>query len=405
MALDTTCQMFQCMYGVPWSHIVVDAGVLRNTHTGTEPLFVHFNGQQFLMEDDASILPILADLLDARGSQHLGEYAPKHRPSHTVFGNAARARIVDLATRRAATCVLPDQTTIGDRDWDNQHAIVCGPRFETARVPVDYTEEFGADVRAVVERFLTQVGSACSLRLDILLHDYLGPQHTCPQWPHSVLGFSTHVDDAHNIPIPDRYAMQRYRGMLDAPDTLPTVCKRNRLLFIGSSTGSLDVSKNQRVQLCRYAASKDWIDAYLSEIVNVSPSAGLDAFVHRPMRLEQQRTVRHLVVVDGNTACWDRLPWILSSNSVCWKMDSDHRCWYDDFLEPWVHYVPFTLDTLEATWQKVKDDEALQRRVVREANAFAAAYLTHEAHCLYTRVLLDEVARIHRGGEHRRREK
>lgn len=390
IALDTRCEIFQCMYGVPWSHLVVTDGVLANTYTDTHPLFVHFNGQQFLMTDDASILPILVDLLDTNGSGTFGAYTQKHPPR--ILTNPAHARIADLARRRASTFVLPNQDTIGQRDWDNQHAIFCGHTFETTRTPKDHNEQFGVDIRAIVQPFLAQVGSSCAHRLDMLLHDYLGPQHTCATYPHSVLGFSTHVADTHNVPIPDRYAMQRYRGMLDQPDHLPTVCKHNRLLFIGSSTGKLDHSQNARIRLAKYASTKDWIDAWLSEVVNVDPR-GLEAYTHAPMSLDDQRRVRHLVVVDGNTACWDRLPWILASKSVCWKMASDHQCWYEVLLEPWVHYIPCTLDSLESTWERVREDEVLQRRIVRAANTFAAAYLTHEAHCLYMRVLLDELAK------------
>ena len=109
------------------------------------------------------------------------------------------------------------------------------------------------------------------------------------------------------------------------------------------------------------------------------------------MTIPEQLKYRHLVVVDGNTACWDRLPWILASRSVCWKMESPHQCWYYPFLKPWVHYIPFTLETLEETWYRVKDDTKLQKEIVQNANQFYQTYLTRQAHGLYLATLLQEI--------------
>ncbi len=390
--LDTACEVFQSMYGVPWSHMHIGKGSAVNIHTKTHPVMLHFNGTQYLTEDDASILPVVVDLLTSPVRVSLGEFSQKRPTPRWPAPRPEDAAIVDLATRRAATFQIPDQMRILARDWDNQHAIFCGHTC-AMKEPQNFQEQFSVESRAIVSSFLRRVGSSCSLKLDILLHDYLGWQHNTAQWPHSILGFSTQITDKHNVCLPDRYAMQNYRGILDSRDGLPTVCKRNRLLFIGSSTGKLSPNDNLRVQVCKFAATRDWVDAYISEAVN--GMVGLDAWLHKPMSLDEQRKTRHILVVDGNTACWDRLPWVLASKCVCWKLESTHQCWYYAFLKPWVHYVPCTLDTLDETWEKFKDNEEAQRAMVRAANAFAQAYLTHDAHLLYTRVLLDEIQHTH----------
>ena len=394
--LDTACDVFQSMYGVPWSHFQVGNGSVVNTHMHTEPIFLHFNGTQYLMEDDASILPVVLDLVRSPVRVPLGAFPQQQPVPPWPAPLPTDTAIIQLARRRAHAFRPPDQTRIHQRDWDNQHAIFCGHTCTTKK-PADFQEQFSVESRAVVSTFLKRVGSSSPLQLDILLHDYLGRQHNTQEWPHSILGFSTQADDDHNVCVPDRYAMQNYRGM-DFRDGLPTVCKRNRLLFIGSSTGKLAPHDNLRVQVCTFAASRHWIDAYISEAVNGMP--GLDRWMHEPMTLDDQRQIRHILVVDGNTACWDRLPWVLASKCVCWKLESDHVCWYYPFLQPWVHYVPCTLDTLEETWLRVKDDEEAQRRMVRAANAFARAYLRPDAHVLYTRVLLDEIQKNHESQTH-----
>jgi hypothetical protein len=109
------------------------------------------------------------------------------------------------------------------------------------------------------------------------------------------------------------------------------------------------------------------------------------------MTQEEQYGYRHIMVIDGNTACWDRLPWVLASQCVCWKEESTHECWYYEFLKPWVHYVPFTRETLEDTWKKVKNDVALQERVVRAANAFVEDFLRRDRHVLYMQTLMSQI--------------
>jgi hypothetical protein len=169
--------------------------------------------------------------------------------------------------------------------------------------------------------------------------------------------------------------------------------KANKLMFIGVSSGKATLEENRRVAICRYAKGKDWIEAHLSGIVNFSPRAAtyLQKFLHAPMTQEEQYGYRHIMVIDGNTACWDRLPWVLASQCVCWKEESNDECWYYEFLKPWVHYVPFTRETLEDTWRIVKNDLALQERVVRAANAFVEDFLGRDRHVLYMQTLMSQI--------------
>jgi hypothetical protein len=263
--------------------------------------------------------------------------------------------------------------------------------------------------RAIIGAFLQQVRMPSDM-VDISLHDYVGPQMNTREWPHSILSFSKLTSDTHNLLIPDLYAMQDYKGALERKDTVPMKDKANKLLFIGVSSGKATLEENRRVALCKFVetlrsakrslpphtpvpSNSDWIEAYLSGIVNFSPRAStyLQKFLHPPMTQEEQYGYRHIMVIDGNTACWDRLPWVLASQCVCWKEESTHECWYYEFLKPWVHYVPFTRETLEDTWKKVKNDVALQERVVRAANAFVEDFLRRDRHVLYMQTLMSQI--------------
>ena len=56
-----------------------------------------------------------------------------------------------------------------------------------------------------------------------------------------------------------------------------------------------------------------------------------------------------------------------------------------------MHYVPFTLETLEETWLKVRDNRELQLRMVAAANQFVEDFLRPARHALYLRTLLEGI--------------
>jgi hypothetical protein len=399
---------------------------------------MHFNGNYFLQRNGTSILPIIWKMAQESKTIHtLFEFPSPSTMKYSVIcdelgipnGNVSGVEassscvveevsttpaaaissspilthedprdkdIIAFAKQIAARFKVPDQTKIQLRDQLNQHAIIQGSRFIADISDKTMHREFTLTNRRIVETYLGSIKSQNRLFLDIYLNDCLHEHLNTTKWPHSVLGFSKDKNDHHNVLLPDLYAMQNYKGLLDenVADNLPTMKKINKMLFIGASSGLTSVEMNSRLRLCRFAKGKDWIEAYISSIVHFEPSqvAQFKDLMHDSISISNQQTYRHILVVDGHTACWDRLPWILASRCLCWKMDSDDECWYYPFLEPWIHYIPFTLETLEETWNRVKDDRELQLKIVKNANAFAEDFLTPHAHALYTRTLLDEIA-------------
>lgn len=400
MDLDRGCVIFQSAYAIPWSHFLMRDGRLYNKVTNTRPHFLHYNGQQHLMKGGGSLMPIVYALAK-EGTKELGEYEKLHDVCDggslgalaAPLGSLGRrdAEIVALATERARRYVAPHQERIAARDQVNYHAIMKGSHFIQGVIGTG-NAGFTETNRAIIGAFLQHVRMPSDM-VDISLHDYVGPQMNTSEWPHSILSFSKLTSDTHNLLIPDLYAMQDYKGALERKDTVPMKDKANKLLFIGVSSGKATLEENRRVTLCKFAKGKDWIEAYLSGIVNFSPRAAtyLQKFLHPPMTQEEQYGYRHIMVIDGNTACWDRLPWVLASQCVCWKEESTHECWYYEFLKPWVHYVPFTRETLEDTWRIVKNDVALQERVVRAANAFVEDFLRRDRHVLYMQTLMSHI--------------
>ena len=53
---------------------------------------------------------------------------------------------------------------------------------------------------------------------------------------------------------------------------------------------------------------------------------------------------KYLISMDGASASWQRVPWILLSDSVLLMVESNSRDWFYDNLKPWVHFVPIRSD-------------------------------------------------------------
>jgi len=389
MKLDINATLFQTAYAVPWSDFQVRNGVFHNIVQNTTPSIIHYNGNQFQTTDPEvpSIIPILHGFLANKTEiQDFSQYNQKH-PTVAPYNLEADATIrsLVLVTTAIAHYVAPDPATILTRDRDNYHAIYADGALVSPATNPDETL-----TRGLTEWYLRNMVERDTI-LDISMHDFVGYQMNVSPWPHSILSFSTLKSDHHNILIPDLYAMQNYKGMLDTPDGVPTLQKPNRMLFIGSTTGKPTPSLNQRVALCRLLRTSEIYpdaDGFISEIVNFSPTDAAQIknllYPKGTMTIAEQQThYRHILCIDGNTACWDRVPWALASKCICWIHESDHQCWYYPLLKPWVHYVPFTLANLEETWAQFKDDTAAQLRMVQNANQFARDFLSPHAHALY----------------------
>lgn len=397
MALDHRCEIFQTMYGVPWSVVTLHHGTLVNTFTNTHPMFIHFNGRHDTLVDGGRVIRRVQKALNEKTTCCLADLGTPLAILPKSLENPMNTSIIECARRAAARFVPPSPTAVRSRDRENQHAFFRHDDTtwtSTSSLEYDpagpYADQFHVEIRSQVLAYLNHIHAGSGL-LDILLHDFVGIQHNTREYPHSILGFSKDTSDDVNICMPDRYAMADYRGMLSVTDPIPLESKRNALLFIGSSTGKLDPAKNTRLQVCAFAKSRTYVNAWISEVVNLDSSQVPEAIRHPPMTIPEQHTYRHLLVVDGNTACWDRLPWILASGSVCWKLDSTHECWYYPLLKPWIHYVPCTLENLDETWARVSGDLDLQRTIVNNANAFATHVLSHEGHALYMHTLLESM--------------
>lgn len=213
-----------------------------------------------------------------------------------------------------------------------------------------------------------------------------------------VLVFSKHKNAHAQILLPDMYAMENYGGKLGIPDAVPHHSKTPGAFFIGCTTGDTDPAKNRRLQLCDWACRQggDQVKAYISFVVQMNhtdvfrtyPNA--DSFVKNYIiEIPHQLQYKYNINMDGNTCAWDRLAWILASNSVCLKERTDNVNWYYPLLQDGVHYIGFDhFDELPGIMSSSDHNDDDIQRIVKNANEFAKTYLTHESHVLYAGYVL-----------------
>lgn len=205
------------------------------------------------------------------------------------------------------------------------------------------------------------------------------------------------LSDNMNCLVPDIAGMNNYDNKLAAVDAQNFDSKLDKALFIGSSTGSLNPAENLRLQLCDWARDKNEVDAFTSSVVQI-PEADVakaypsyKSFVSKYMSIEDQLKYKHVINVDGNTASWERFPWILNSNSLCIKNVSDHLCWFYPLMHEYKCYLEYNCPAdISDIVLKVSNED--KKKIIKNAQTFVKEYLDMKTTLLYTVNLIHEVS-------------
>jgi hypothetical protein len=111
---------------------------------------------------------------------------------------------------------------------------------------------------------------------------------------------------------------------------IPFENKINKGCFFGSDTGQKDQNKiNQRIKFCDLYRNSDLIDAKITSFIQgqVDPSICANR-----VSIEDQLKYKFIFNINGNTTSWDRLIWVMASNSICVFVkpppNKNDICWY-----------------------------------------------------------------------------
>jgi len=212
-----------------------------------------------------------------------------------------------------------------------------------------------------------------------------------------IMVFST-TKNADNTLIPDLYSMMEYSGKLNTKDNLDFQTKENKAIFIGWMSGNENFKYNERLQLCNVYINNNNVKCYINndyafdKIQELLESLEIlypncKHFLSNGLSIETQRHYKYIINVDGNTCSWDRIPWILNSNSLCLKKKSNNVCWYYDFMLKNEHYVEFDDDSeIEHIINATSIDDC--NRIISNANQFCEDYLNLNSHIFYMSTLI-----------------
>lgn len=105
---------------------------------------------------------------------------------------------------------------------------------------------------------------------------------------------------------------------------------------------------------------------------------------------------KYLIDVDGNASSYSRYFWILLSNCMPLKVESNFIQWYYVGLTPYYHYLPVKEDSSNLSeqieWAKGHDAQAEQ--IANNSQAFAKQYLSEEGVYTYLYHLFKRYAEV-----------
>jgi EGF-domain serine glucosyl/xylosyltransferase len=110
---------------------------------------------------------------------------------------------------------------------------------------------------------------------------------------------------------------------------------------------------------------------------------------------------KYLLSLDGNSATGTRVPWIMLSNSILIKQDSQKIEWFYPALKPYVHYIPIKEDLtdifMQLQWMQENDKEV--QKISDNASDFVKNNLMPEHIDVHMSLILDEYQSIQKDKE------
>lgn len=216
------------------------------------------------------------------------------------------------------------------------------------------------------------------------------------------------------VAFPDFQALNGYKSMIktvkEATNDYPFYKKSPKAFWRGSTTGGgcytlSNWKEHPRSALVLFSKQHpDILDAKFTNVVSNPYKSSIEKELTRSHLLSKNISVhdhlafKYLIDIDGNNCTYSRLFWILLSNSLCFKEDSDNEQWYYGALEPYIHYIPFKKDLSDLiekiNWAENHEEEV--KTIINNANQFVHTHLMQEDAFQYVYELLKAYAKLQR---------
>lgn len=193
-----------------------------------------------------------------------------------------------------------------------------------------------------------------------------------------VFTFGRRKCDKGPIVLPDCYFMGdwggKYHGIVDVNKWED---KKNKAIFVGSTTGNRDPCLNDRINLCLWGRDhRDWCDFGINAIVQMNPGValekvpGLRSVLRSSMSLEDQMKYKYMLLIDGNTNKWTVDTFFTKSLSL--MMPSKDMLWYYPLLIDGTHFVSVDRDNLISKIQYYNANPKEAEFIINNANYLAS---------------------------------
>ena len=185
-----------------------------------------------------------------------------------------------------------------------------------------------------------------------------------------VLAYAKLFEDCGTILIPDPLfeLNQGYHNMrMNLPDgAMPKWEDREPVLFWrGSMTGFVDstTGRNDRKDAVKKCKGHANTDVYLTNLGNMRDKYHIEAVMgadvlRTPVMQDEFFKYRYQLDLPGNAATWSFF-WKLLCGSCVVHVPGNTRAWFHEYLRPWKHYIPATVEELPdlAGWMLTHDEE------------------------------------------------
>jgi len=193
-------------------------------------------------------------------------------------------------------------------------------------------------------------------------------------------------------------------------DKIPTA------FFRGSCTGSVEFSKNQRLQISKIDYqwsitkpglldagivswnSRDKIDSNLT-VTYIKPNEmnNLGIFLKKRVEMNKQIKYKYLINIDGHSKV-NRESYLLQSGCLILNVETKYvignQRWYDHLLQPFVHYVPikYDLSDLEEKIIWCRNNDSKCKEIANNAKKLYDEYFSKEGLMQYCSNVLNNIS-------------
>jgi len=210
-----------------------------------------------------------------------------------------------------------------------------------------------------------------------------------------VLSFGGVLNDKEQgIMIPDAYMMGDWGNQLQHfKDPFEWESKKQKIIWVGTTTGNRDPLKNDRINTCIWSLDKrNYCDFYITkiaqmdfkEIENKITTSITQQILRNPIDIAQQLEYRYHLTMDGNASPWNVFEYL--SNSLIFKKTSNNMLWYYPLLQHEKHYVEIpNNESISKYFTYYENNKNEAKLIIQNANEIANQLfkpLTAQQYCV-----------------------